>query len=71
MQVVARASMRNSLGSRAFSTTRIGLAETTHLNIEAPLRTVLTGKALLNHPAFNKGTAFTEKERKGTSLLIP
>jgi len=44
------------------------------LSTSGPLECALTGTALLNHPSFNKGSAFTKEERRVfelTGLLPP
>ena len=44
------------------------------LSTSGPLECALTGTALLNHPYFNKGSAFTKEERRDfelTGLLPP
>lgn len=55
----------------AFASTSVAL--TKDLDTHKPLKTTLTGRALLNAPAFNKGTAFTLSERKDFRLagLLP
>lgn len=38
------------------------------LSTSGPLECALTGTALLNHPYFNKGSAFTAEERREFNL---
>lgn len=53
--------------------TQLTAAPPTQAKTEAVLRTKLYGFTLLNHPRFNKGTAFTEEERDEFDLhgLLP
>lgn len=43
------------------------------LSTAGPLECAITGTALLNHPYFNKGSAFTKEERSDFNLtgLLP
>ncbi len=43
------------------------------LSTSGPLECAFTGTALLNHPSFNKGSAFTKEERRvfGLTGLLP
>lgn len=38
------------------------------LSTSGPLECALTGSAVLNHPYFNKGSAFTAEERRDFKL---